>query len=67
MSVRAGVRAGCSGMHTIVVAVQFMEHEPQFSLVGPQVLRELLKVQQAIVVGVALTHYLQGQAGGDWG
>lgn len=38
-----------------------MEHKPQSLLVSPQVLGELLDVQQAIMVDVTLEDYLWGQ------
>lgn len=47
--------------HTIIVAVQTVEHKPQPLLMSPQVLGELLEVQQAIVVHVTLKDYLWGR------
>lgn len=44
---------------TIIVAVKIVKDEPQPLLVSPQVLRELLEVQQAIMVNVTLEDNLQ--------
>lgn len=44
--------------HTVIVVVQSVEHEPESFLVSLEVLRELLEIQQTIMVGVALKDYL---------
>lgn len=50
--------AGVQHVRTVIVAVQVVEHETQPFLMSPQVLGELLEIQQAIVVDVAFEDYL---------
>lgn len=45
-------------LQTIVVAIQTAEHESKLLLVLAKILRELLKVQLTIMIGVTLTYNL---------
>lgn len=46
------------GAHTIIVVVKAVEHDSKPLLMSSEVLRELIKVQQTIMVDVTLKDYL---------
>ena len=53
--------------HTIFIEIQFLKRQPQFLLVSPNVVHELLEVNVSILVLVSKAHNsLATQRGGQW-